>query len=150
MIARDRIEKALRAACGDSVLALEQGLGQEYYCVIDAKHLLAAVEALTRQKGWHHLSAITVVVNADRIEVLYHLWMDGGLTLRASLPLEGATLPSLTGLFPIAAWYEREIHDLAGVAFLGNPNLSPLLLPEGWRGPPPLLQQDEAPSEDAP
>ncbi len=43
---------------------------------------------------------------------------------------------SLTGLWPSAAWYEREVKDMFGVAFDGLANQRPLLLPPGWQGHP--------------
>ena len=36
---------------------------------------------------------------------------------------------SLTPRVPAAAWYEREIHDLFGLAAIGHPGLDPLVLP---------------------
>ena len=146
MIARDRVREALRRACHDDALALDQGLGTEYYAHIEASHLLAAIEALSLLENWHHLSAITVIVEGQTCEVLYHLWLGGGVTLRARVPVEGATLHTLSHLFPVAAWYEREIHDLTGVNFIGNTNMAPLLLPEEWTGGPPMLQ--DAPAEE--
>ncbi len=45
-------------------------------------------------------------------------------------------LPTVTGVWSAAEWYEREAHDLFGVAFDGHPDLSPLLLYEGFEGYP--------------
>jgi NADH-quinone oxidoreductase subunit C len=36
-------------------------------------------------------------------------------------------LDSLVALYPGAAWHEREVHEMFGVAFAGNPDLRPLL-----------------------
>ena len=46
------------------------------------------------------------------------------------LPLSSACLsfPSITAIFPGAAWYEREIHDLFGLSPAGHPDLRPLVL----------------------
>lgn len=83
-----------------------------------------------------HLSAITALPQAAGTLLLYHLWIDGGLTLRVDCPDNEA--PSLTPLLPAASWYEREAHDMLGVRFDGHANLSPLLLAHEWTGPPPL------------
>ena len=45
--------------------------------------------------------------------------------------VQGA-LPSVTAITPAAAWYEREIHDLYGIAIEGHPNLQPLVFHEDW------------------
>jgi NADH:ubiquinone oxidoreductase subunit C len=58
------------------------------------------------------------------------------LLLRTTLPREGASLPSATGVYPGAAWHERETHEMFGVDFPGHPGLEPLLLPEGFEGHP--------------
>lgn len=49
---------------------------------------------------------------------------------------EGAPVPSLSGLFPAANWYERETYDLFGVVFSGHPDLRRLLTDYGFDGHP--------------
>ncbi|MGB7980535.1 MAG: NADH-quinone oxidoreductase subunit C [Candidatus Nanopelagicales bacterium] len=44
-----------------------------------------------------------------------------------AVPRAEPELASLTGLLPGSAWHEREIHEMFGVRFAGNPDLSPLL-----------------------
>lgn len=41
-------------------------------------------------------------------------------------------IPSATAITPAAAWYERELHDLYGVALEGHPSLQPLVFHENW------------------
>jgi NADH-quinone oxidoreductase subunit C len=53
-----------------------------------------------------------------------------------------STISSVTTLFSGAHNYEREAYDLFGVRFDGHPNLTRILLPEGWEGHP--LQRDSA------
>jgi NADH-quinone oxidoreductase subunit C len=60
--------------------------------------------------------------------------------LRTRVP-EGATAPSLTPVFPGAAWHERETFEMFGLEFAGfqdhsDLGLRPLLLPEGFVGHP--------------
>jgi NADH-quinone oxidoreductase subunit C len=49
--------------------------------------------------------------------------------------------PSVVELFPGANWHERENYDFFGIVFDGHPDLSRILLPEGWEGFP--LRKDE-------
>ena len=55
-----------------------------------------------------------------------------------ALRFVGSAIATVTDLWEAASWYERETHDLFGVEFAGNPDLSPLLLYEGFEGHPGL------------
>ena len=49
---------------------------------------------------------------------------------------ERTPVPSLTGLYPAANWYEREVWDLFGVYFSGHPDLRRLVTDYGFNGHP--------------
>ncbi|MCJ7780185.1 MAG: NADH-quinone oxidoreductase subunit C, partial [Acidimicrobiia bacterium] len=73
-----------------------------------------------------------------------------GAQFIATLPKDDAVIDSITGLFGGAEWHERETHDMFGIEFTGNPNLSPIYLPEGFLGHPllksyPLLAREIKP-----
>jgi formate hydrogenlyase subunit 5 len=46
-------------------------------------------------------------------------------------------VPSLAGIWPLVSWYEREITDLFGLQFEGQPQPEPLVLLEGTEPPIP-------------
>ena len=65
---------------------------------------------------------------------------DGSLArLRAAVPLDAASYPSVTPLVPAAHWDEREARDLLGIVPVGHPDPRRLVLHERWpRGYHPL------------
>lgn len=58
---------------------------------------------------------LRAVVRADEVVVV----------LRA--PVSGTVYPAITPLVPAAHWFEREIHDVYGIAPEGHPRLEPLV-----------------------
>jgi len=100
-----------------------------------------AVKLLVERFDLRHLSTITGQDTGREIELLYHFWDGGGLTLRTSLPREEPHIATLTDLIPGAAFYEREVSEMLDVTFDGHPDLRALLLPDDWDGEAPLRQQ---------
>jgi NADH-quinone oxidoreductase subunit C len=49
---------------------------------------------------------------------------------------ETSPVPSVTGLWPVAGWLEREVYDMYGVPFSGNDDLRRILTDYGFEGFP--------------
>lgn len=75
---------------------------------------------------------------AERFEVVYHLLsLTKNHRVRVKLSTDEATpVPSVTDLWPVAGWLEREVYDMYGVLFDGNPDLRRILTDYGFRGHP--------------
>lgn len=58
------------------------------------------------------------------------------LIISTRVPYDDPSLPSATGLFVGANFYEREAYDLFGIDFTGHPDLTRILLPDDWEGYP--------------
>ncbi|OQM77419.1 NADH-quinone oxidoreductase subunit C [Manganibacter manganicus] len=75
---------------------------------------------------------------AQRFDVVYHL-LSPTKNLRICVKVhadEETLVPSVTGVWPGADWYERETYDLYGVLFSGHPDLRRILTDYGFEGYP--------------
>lgn len=74
-----------------------------------------------------------------RFEVVYQLKSLTKLhrvTLKVDVAESDAWVPSLTGIWKAANWFEREIWDMFGIKVMGHPNLKRILMWEGFEGHP--------------
>ncbi|KAN0063161.1 putative NADH-ubiquinone oxidoreductase 30.4 kDa subunit, mitochondrial [Thecaphora frezii] len=84
------------------------------------------------------ISGADYPTRSQRFEVVYHL-----LSIQWNARLRVKTyadevhpVPSATGVFRSADWYEREIWDMFGVFFVGHPDLRRILTDYGFEGHP--------------
>ena len=75
---------------------------------------------------------------AERFEVVYCLL---SVTRNHRLRVHVSTaevkpVPSVTSIWPVAGWLERETYDMYGVLFEGNPDLRRILTDYGFQGHP--------------
>jgi NADH-quinone oxidoreductase subunit C len=90
------------------------------------------------------------------VQVVYHLSsydLKHKITVKAILPRwkndkegELPEIPTVSGVWKIADWHERETFDLVGINFVGHPNLVRILCAEDWVGHP-LRKDYEFPLE---
>jgi NADH-quinone oxidoreductase subunit C len=73
-----------------------------------------------------------------RFEVVYHfLSPKRNQRLRVKIEADDETpIPSITGVFPGADWFEREAYDMYGILFSGHHDLRRLLTDYGFDGHP--------------
>jgi NADH-quinone oxidoreductase subunit C len=90
---------------------------------------LCAVDHFTREPRFDVVVNLLSMQHAKRLRIVV------GLTH------EDPVIPSLTGVFAGANFYEREAWDLFGIRFTGHPDLTRLLLPDEWVGHPLLKDQ---------
>ena len=85
------------------------------------------------------LTAVDFPSRETRFEVVYHLLsVSNGVRLRIKLRV-GGTAPALgtvSHIWPIANWLEREVWDMFGIRFEGHPDLRRILLYEEFKGHP--------------
>lgn len=74
----------------------------------------------------------------DRFDVVYHLQsLHKNKRIRVIAATDDSTpVPSAVGLFQSATWAEREVFDMYGVSFEGNPDQRRILTDYGFEGHP--------------
>jgi len=80
-----------------------------------------------------------------RFEMVYHLYSHEQkhcLRIKAGVDETDPEIPSVTSLWKIADWLEREVWDMFGVRFIGHPNLKRILMYPEFEGHP--LRKDYA------
>lgn len=142
-------------AAASALESLRAGLGQEFLGVrSDHGEVTVWVHpdawaraALLLRDGtpfsvFSDLTAVDYVDRDPRFDVVLHLVSHShrrGLrvkTLVSGPPGPDPVLPTITGVWPAANWYEREVYDMFGVVFDGHPDLQRILLPPDYQGHP--------------
>jgi NADH-quinone oxidoreductase subunit C len=74
----------------------------------------------------------------NRFEVVYHLLsLHHNVRLRVKLAIaEDEIVPSITSVYPVADWYEREAFDMYGIVFSGHPDMRRILTDYSFSGYP--------------
>ena len=74
----------------------------------------------------------------ERFDVVYHL-LSPRQNLRVRLKVrtdDTMPVPSISGIYPGADWFEREAYDFYGILFSGHPDLRRILTDYGFDGHP--------------
>ena len=69
------------------------------------------------------------------------------LRIKITVSKNNPNVPSVSGIWHTANWYEREAYDMMGIVYTGHPNLKRILNPENWEGFP--LRKDYIPPADS-
>ena len=106
------------------------------------KEKLYEILSTLKNAGFDHLSDVSCVdyIKEQQFEIIYHLWSHTKklrVNIKVRISRERPLIKSVVDLWIGAQIHERENHEMFGVDFLGNPNLSPLFL-EDWKEIPPF------------
>jgi NADH-quinone oxidoreductase subunit C len=113
----------------------------ELTLTIARENILAAARTV-QQAGYNFLEDVTAVdwlPAIPRFQISYHIVSHSHkerIRLRVLIDESSASLDSITGIWPSADYYEREVFDLFGVRFDGHPNLRRIMMPDDWSGHP--------------
>ncbi len=136
------IEGYLATVLGDALLATEVHV-REISALVSRDRLVEVMgrlrtDPMLRMEQLMDICGVDFPDRPERFEVVYHLLsMRQNLRMRVKVTTDERTpVPSLTSLWPVAGWYERETWDCYGVLFDGNPDLRRILTDYGFEGHP--------------
>jgi NADH-quinone oxidoreductase subunit C len=137
---RDGIIDQVKAAIGAAFLSAKDEVGEVSIDV--ARESVADVLTALRDKFEYQqlmeIAGVDYPERAERFEVVYHLLSvtkNHRLRIRVSTD-EELPVPTVTDVYPVAGWLEREVFDMYGVIFAGNRDLRRILTDYGFRGHP--------------
>ena len=136
----DGLADALAAALGASMVEVVEA-HFEISVTVERAALADVMVILRDQFAYQQLMEIAGVDypdRAERFEVVYQLL---SVTKNHRLSVKVATdedhaVPSVTHIWPVAGWLEREVFDMYGVLFSGNTDLRRILTDYGFKGHP--------------
>ena len=115
----------------------------EHILHVQGQDILKVLTEL-KDDGFNFLADLTAIDNLtlggfERFAVSYHLLSHKTaerVTVKAYIPEEKPSLPSVESLWKTADWQEREVFDLYGIKFEGHPNLIRIMNPDDFEGYP--------------
>lgn len=132
----------LSAQAGDVISGFEIQFGA-LVLHTDVHGIEALVRLIKTDKRFAFTSLIDVCGvdypgRGQRFDVVYH-FLSPTLNQRVRIKLvtdDKTPVPSITGLFPGADWFEREAYDMYGILFSDHPELRRILTDYGFDGYP--------------
>ena len=137
---RDGLAEELQAALATAYVSHKSHVG-ELTVTVEREAIVEAARTLRDRFGFQQLMEIAGAdypQRPERFEVNYHflsLTQNDRIRLKVTTD-EASPVPSLTGLWPVASWLEREVFDLYGVIFSGHGDLRRILTDYGFEGHP--------------
>ena len=134
------VKDKLAAALGDMLIHAKEEHG-EIVLGVQRERIEDVLRLLRDEHDYQQLMEIAGVdypQRAERFEVVYMLL---SLTKNHRVMVkcraaEDTPVPTVTTLWPVAGWLEREVFDLYGVIFDGNTDLRRILTDYGFEGHP--------------
>jgi NADH-quinone oxidoreductase subunit C len=142
MASDEGVIAAAKKAIGNALTEVKDLVG-EITLTVRRDSIADVLRALRDTPGLEYqqlmeIAGVDYPERAERFEVVYHLLsLTKNRRIRVKVSTDEATpVPTVTGLWPVAGWLEREVFDMYGVGFAGNPDLRRILTDYGFEGYP--------------
>lgn len=134
------IEARVREIIGDNAQSIDYSF-DELQLRVSRESVVEVCAALKSdpELNFNYLRCLSVVDWQDELEAVYHLTSlshPHKVVVKTRAPIDDPWIPTMIDVWKGADWHEREGHDLFGLEFRGHPDLSPLILYEGFEGFP--------------
>jgi NADH-quinone oxidoreductase subunit C len=134
------VADTLGTALGAMLVASNEEHG-EIVLTVAREQIEDALRLLRDEHAYQQLVEIAGVDFPDRAERFEVVYMLLSLTKNHRIMVkvnaaENTPVPTVTTLWPVAGWLEREVFDMYGVIFAGNPDLRRILTDYGFEGHP--------------
>ncbi len=135
------IFEAVKAKFGDTAVELQEEGFRPAFVVVSPEAVREIGLFLRDDPAmrFDSLMCLSGMDYKDRFAVAYHLHsmtIGHRIGVKAYLPKESPSVPSVDAVWPAANFMERETFDLYGIDFAGSIDLRRILLPEDWPGHP--------------
>ncbi len=135
-------EKRLRESLGDRTAEITTNV-DELQVRVAREQLVEVCEVLKDSAGidLKYVRCLSVIDwDEDKeTEVVYHLASvthSNKVVVKVRVSTDDQWVPTVMPIWSGANWHEREGHDLFGIEFRGHPNMTPLILYDGFEGFP--------------
>ena len=142
MASDEGVIDAARKALGEALLDAVEHVG-EITLVVRRESIVEVCRTLRDTQGLEYqqlmeIAGVDYPERSERFDVNYCLLsLTKNRRIIVKVTTDEATpVPSVTGLWPVAGWLEREVFDMYGVAFSGNSDLRRILTDYGFEGYP--------------
>ena len=142
MASDEGVIDAAKKALGEALIDASEHVG-EIMLTVRRESIVDVCRALRDTPGLEYqqlmeIAGVDYPERAERFDVNYCLL---SLTKNRRIKVKVMTdemtpVPSVTGLWPVAGWLEREVFDMYGVGFSGNSDLRRILTDYGFEGYP--------------
>ena len=136
----DELVKALVAKHPDAITTARSFAG-DLVLTVTRDTAVAVASSLKLEHGYRYIVDVAGAdypTRPERFEIVYHVYNHSNerrVRLKVATA-DGTEVPSLSSVWRGASWPEREVYDMYGIRFSNHPDMTRILLWEGFNGYP--------------